>query len=498
MSAPVRPRNLRYATLKLAVDVPSLRPYLVPLFARSFQAKEFPSEEALKKYLEEHPGADRSHHSVRETEKPKAKPEPEDNGKPPEKPKGEKRKKPPMRPSGWSEKDDAGNTYWGESSEISGDAVVKDSEVAGRISEDAKVTKSSISVGAQISGNADISGSEIKGLVGIKGNAKLDDAKIDAHNITIEGDTQITNALITGGNWDGQKVKGGRWSDSYDQETIDILEKYNDPKYPFRMGTGDGPIRAMAMWLEDGGKLKGILGGKKSRKKLQKAIADHIDYGYPKNDHARSGVDRLEDISDDDFEALIEAAQEKVKLKKLKSGKIAAMDDSALRSRLIRLASANPEIRPYVLPMLREDSQQQDVMWFRRIKAAASALDKAKKRGEWNLVLYKSRPTRWEYFLENPQGGGGGSTSYPSQKAAINAATARVNWQGKKRYQLIIAKWDPQLEDYKVTKTEWRKVPDQGKKAGDLAERILQVAADHPEHEDKLRPLVKLAVLEDA
>lgn len=54
--------DLRAAVIKLAYANPSLRGELLPLLTK--QAMEFPSEGALKKYLENHPGADRRNHSV--------------------------------------------------------------------------------------------------------------------------------------------------------------------------------------------------------------------------------------------------------------------------------------------------------------------------------------------------------------------------------------------------------------------------------------------------
>jgi hypothetical protein len=87
--------------------------------------------------------------------------------------------------------------------------------------------------------------------------------------------------------------------------------------------------------------------------------------------------------------------------------------------------------------------------------AGASAVDRAKKRGEWNLVVYKSRATRWDYFLENPTGGGGGSSSYTSLKAAIAAGTTNKNFRGATKVWLIQAVWDAETEDYRVEKTGW-------------------------------------------
>jgi hypothetical protein len=53
--------NMRSKVIKLAHDVPELRKHLVPLLRT---AMEFDTPEALKKYLDDHPAADKSNHSV--------------------------------------------------------------------------------------------------------------------------------------------------------------------------------------------------------------------------------------------------------------------------------------------------------------------------------------------------------------------------------------------------------------------------------------------------
>lgn len=55
--------TLKSACVKLAYENPELRPLLMPLL-RSKTATEFPSKEALEKYLKDHPGANRSNHKV--------------------------------------------------------------------------------------------------------------------------------------------------------------------------------------------------------------------------------------------------------------------------------------------------------------------------------------------------------------------------------------------------------------------------------------------------
>jgi hypothetical protein len=101
--------------------------------------------------------------------------------------------------------------------------------------------------------------------------------------------------------------------------------------------------------------------------------------------------------------------------------------------------------------------------------ATTSPVDSAKKRGEWNLLIYHSRRTRWDVFMENPQGGGGGSSSYSSVNAAIKAGLTGIDWpmygKGKTKVWCILAEWNPELEQYDVKKASWVNIP------ADLLER---------------------------
>ena len=54
--------SLRQALIKLASDNPEIRKYLIPVLRKD--AMEFPTEDALKKYLDEHPGADKAKHTI--------------------------------------------------------------------------------------------------------------------------------------------------------------------------------------------------------------------------------------------------------------------------------------------------------------------------------------------------------------------------------------------------------------------------------------------------
>lgn len=57
--------DLRKALVKLANERPETRKHLIPLLQK--HAMDFPTEEALRKYLKEHPGADKTKHRVVET-----------------------------------------------------------------------------------------------------------------------------------------------------------------------------------------------------------------------------------------------------------------------------------------------------------------------------------------------------------------------------------------------------------------------------------------------
>ena len=100
-------------------------------------------------------------------------------------------------------------------------------------------------------------------------------------------------------------------------------------------------------------------------------------------------------------------------------------------------------------------------------KAGVVYVDDVKKHGQWNLILRKSRPTRWDWFMENPQGGGFGMSSYTSIGSAIAAATTGKDFKGADKVWVIQALWDynipsrdnPATEgDYKVVKTFWQPV----------------------------------------
>jgi hypothetical protein len=96
---------------------------------------------------------------------------------------------------------------------------------------------------------------------------------------------------------------------------------------------------------------------------------------------------------------------------------------------------------------------------------AHKTFEDVKKEGEWNLHVYKSRATRWDWTLHSIHGGSGGMSSYTSIKSAVAAATRNTDWEGKSQVWIILSKWDPSAinaageeGDYVVTKTYWMDV----------------------------------------
>lgn len=116
---------------------------------------------------------------------------------------------------------------------------------------------------------------------------------------------------------------------------------------------------------------------------------------------------------------------------------------STLRSRMIRLAHLRPELRPVLLPLL---------------KTATDAVEKAKMRGHWNIVLRQQR-SWWDISIENPQGGGGSGRRATSAKAALQVALKNTNFEGADKAWVIYATMGG--DGWEVTKAEWVKVPPQ-------------------------------------
>ena len=90
--------SLREGLIRLAHEHPELRAQLVPLLRR--QAMEFPSEEALQRYLKEHPDADKARHTVKEMGKEPAKEDPAKENAPDKEPPGDKPKPEGEKPKG--------------------------------------------------------------------------------------------------------------------------------------------------------------------------------------------------------------------------------------------------------------------------------------------------------------------------------------------------------------------------------------------------------------
>lgn len=61
--------SLRTSLIRLAHSNAALRPHLLSILASAKEAMEFPTQEALEAYLKEHPGADKSKHKVKKTDR---------------------------------------------------------------------------------------------------------------------------------------------------------------------------------------------------------------------------------------------------------------------------------------------------------------------------------------------------------------------------------------------------------------------------------------------
>jgi len=111
---------------------------------------------------------------------------------------------------------------------------------------------------------------------------------------------------------------------------------------------------------------------------------------------------------------------------------------------LIRLAHQKPELRAHLLPLL---------------KTATDAVEKAKMRGHWNIILRQQR-SWWDGSYENPQGGGGCCERGSSAKKALLAVIAHTNFEKATRAWVIYA--TPGGDGWEVNKAEWVKVPAKG------------------------------------
>jgi phenylpyruvate tautomerase PptA (4-oxalocrotonate tautomerase family) len=117
---------------------------------------------------------------------------------------------------------------------------------------------------------------------------------------------------------------------------------------------------------------------------------------------------------------------------------------------------------------------QRLVQAVRKRRSEDDDFGKDEKKGEWNLMVRKSRPSRWDYFLKNPEGGGSGSNSFPSQKAAIAAAIGRgvSDKMGKDKVWVVIQEWDADAEEYKTKKSYWMDFPVSAERTTRLAVRV--------------------------
>jgi hypothetical protein len=257
------------------------------------------------------------------------------------------------RPRGWTESTD-GNRFT-EDADISSGAKVKNSQIGGRVHDDATVDDSRVH--GTVRGSAKITGSEIEQGGLVEDAAVVSRSKV-GHSARIRGDTEIHDAVIAGGSWDGQKIKNGRggtFHQAWDQDTLDILTGIEPQSSVFGYrstapGVGDGPLQSMVRYLEDGGRTQGLLGGKITPKKLRERIKTHTYENHDRRDPwLGRGASHLEEVSDEDFEKLMEVAQKEADRRKAER----ARSKKAMLVILAREALALPELRPALVPLVR-------------------------------------------------------------------------------------------------------------------------------------------------
>ena len=78
-----------------------------------------------------------------------------------------------------------------------------------------------------------------------------------------------------------------------------------------------------------------------------------------------------------------------------------------------------------------------------------------KKKGEWNLVLSKTR-AQWGYFLQDPRGKGKSKGSFPNMRAAKKAALSLIeDRMGHDKVWVVLRDWNQEVGDYVVEKSFW-------------------------------------------
>lgn len=266
------------------------------------------------------------------------------------------------RPAKWIDSDD-GNRLYGSSAEVSEDSKVSGSQVAGTIDGGSTVSNSSVGQNARVDSGSQVSGSKIESGGVVEDKSTVVGAEV-GRNARVRGSSKIRDAKILGGTWDGVDFdgKGGTFHDSYDEKTLKALTSIDTPK----PGPGDGPLRAMTRYLQDGGRTKKFMGGKMDRKRLSNRIQKHIYNHYDRdNPWLGRGASFLDRFDDEEFETLMDAAQRKADDKPQDRKK------KAMLYHLTKTALEHPELRGQLMPLVR---------MAREAKQAASGTDNLRER----------------------------------------------------------------------------------------------------------------------
>ena len=170
MNGSLHMNTLRSKVIKLAYSNLDLRPHLLPLLKK---ATEFDTQSAMDKYMKDHPGEDKTNHSVKKDSK-----------------------------SGVNTPD-----------HIRGKArVTNNAKVYGK----AQIFGNAWAGGkASISGNAKVSGKAmVYGTAKVSGNAIISGGAMVCGEARVSGTARINgSAIIIGGIWDGSEgeVAEGKW-----------------------------------------------------------------------------------------------------------------------------------------------------------------------------------------------------------------------------------------------------------------------------------------------
>jgi len=246
------------------------------------------------------------------------------------------------RPQKWVSVDN-GNSMW-HRGEIGDDAKVKDSKIVGTIDGSATVETSRVGARARVGGEAQVRGSDIDSGV-VEDNARVTGCEVGG-GARVRGDSDISDAKIRGGTWDGVQLKGrgGIYHDSYDPKTLETLSGVRGNPSP-----GDGPLRAMERYFADGGRTKGWLGGDYDRKKLQRKIQEHTYDRYDRKDPwLGRGASFIDQLDDEGFDHLMGVAQRRADESQTKKRR-----KKAMLYQLTKTALEHPEFREGLLPLVK-------------------------------------------------------------------------------------------------------------------------------------------------